>query len=241
MKNKCKFGRDKCILYVRWIVNSHCNGKFNDIFEVMDNLKFVNSYEEIGLNIPKYIASDNIISIYKNYYGEEINHVMECNIFGILKFNSEIKSIAKDFINKNFGKKTIGLHIRRTDDVHAAKRWGNYSSDELFHKIIKDELDKNSETKFYLSTDNDETQNIFKESYPKNIIYYKKIDKSDNLRQTLLKDAGVDLYLLSRCHHVEGSFHSTFTRIAVLLNLNFRNENEKAEEELDKYFFRKKK
>jgi len=43
--------------------------------------------------------------------------------------------------------------------------------------------------------------------------------------------------LLTYCNHVEGSFHSSFSRIAVMLNLKRRKEIGKATEELDRYVF----
>jgi len=235
----CKLGREDCRVYVRWNVNDHCNGRFEEIFEGIDNVSFVKNYSEIGFEVPRYIASDNVINVFRNYYGVEMDYEGECRVYGILKFRGEIQNIVKDFIEVNFGRKTVGLHIRRTDDVEAAKRWGNYTSDEDFDRIIESELSENGDTKFYLSTDNEETQRRYRERYNDSIVYYRGIESSDNLRQTSLRDAGIDLCLLSYCHHVEGSFHSTFTRLAIMLNLNFRGEYGMAGEELRRYFFRK--
>lgn len=174
-------------------------------------------------------------------YNLNINHYTECLIFGLLRFNDEIKNISREFIKNNFANKTIGLHIRRTDHVILAKRKGNFTSDKFFFNIISKELEINPDTKFYLATDNIDTQNIFITKYPNNILIRHKIEKSDNSwRNTTLKDAGIDLYILSHCHHIEGSFHSSFSRIAVMLNLHYRKQLENAEEELNKYVFRTK-
>ena len=34
----CKLGRGDCRVYVRWNVNNHCNGRFEEIFEGIDNV-----------------------------------------------------------------------------------------------------------------------------------------------------------------------------------------------------------
>jgi ribosomal protein L16/L10AE len=45
--------------------------------------------------------------------------------------------------------------------------------------------------------------------------------------------------LLSHCHHIEGSFYSSYSRVALMLNLIRRKQLEKADYELNKYVFRK--
>jgi hypothetical protein len=76
--------------------------------------------------------------------------------------------------------------------------------------------------------------------YPNNIVVYKKIERLENsFRHTSLFDTGIDISLLTYCKRVEGSFHSSFSRIAVMLNLNQRKEIEKATEELNRYVLHK--
>ena len=229
--------KNPCMVYMRWDIDNHCNGSFVEIFKLLPNLKFVGNDWEVPKEIPRYRGQDSVPNVYKKF-GLNLNSYVECLIFGLLKFNNNIEEIAKNFIKNNFGKKTIGLHIRRTDFINLAKNYGNYSTDELFDNIIKKELD--NDTKFYLATDNQDTQTFLKNKYPNNIIYYKQINKNYNLRQTTLMDAGIDLCLLSYCDYVEGSFHSSFTRVAIMFNLNRRKLCDKAEEELNKYFYRKK-
>ena len=79
---------------------------------------------------------------------------------------------------------------------------------------------------------------MYLNKYPNNIVVYKKIEKLENsFRHTSLFDTGIDMSLLTYCKRVEGSFHSSFSRIAVMLNLNRRREIGKATEELNRYVF----
>ena len=83
--------------------------------------------------------------------------------------------------------------------------------------------------RFFLSTDNRNTQELYLKKYPRNIIVYKKINKLKNsFRHTTLFDTGIDMCLLTYCNYIEGSFHSSFSRVAVMLNLFRRKEFQKA-------------
>ncbi len=69
---------------------------------------------------------------------------------------------------------------------------------------------------------------------------YKKINKLENsFRHTTLFDTGIDMCLLTYCNYIEGSFHSSFSRVAVMLNVFRRKEFEKANYELNRYVFHK--
>ncbi|HTE28218.1 O-fucosyltransferase family protein [Flavitalea sp.] len=113
---------------------------------------------------------------------------------------------------KIFSKNTIGLHIRRTDHVDAI---GN-SPVELFIDVVEREFRKNSEINFYLSTDDPETEQRFKNEFGDIIITYKK-DFSRNSLQGM-KDALLDMYCLSRTSKIYGSFNSSFSDIASRIN-----------------------
>jgi len=236
---KCAYNNKECIVYLRWDPTSSCNGRYEDLFDDLPRMKRVRKDEEVPKNIRRYKGQNSVPNIFKTF-NIDITSYEECLTFALLKFKDDIEMIAKEFKDKFFSEKTIGLHIRRTDHVYLAKNRGNFTDDNFFFRIIEKEIKENTETKFYLSTDNVKTQDIFLNKFPNNILIRNKIIKNNEYywRNTSLKDAGIDLCLLSHCHHVEGSFHSSFSRVAVMLNLNRRNEREKAEKELNEYVFR---
>lgn len=228
----------KCCVYVKWDKSNATNGYFLEIFSNINFIKWVKNDKEVPKNIKRFKGQHSVPNVFK-MFNIDIDTETECMIFGLLKFKKEIIDEGNNFIKNNFGYKTIGLHVRRTDHIGLAKRRGNYTSDSYFFNLISNMIKNDSKIKFYLSTDNGNTQELYKNKFGEYIITRIQINKSDNnLRHTSLKDAGIDLYLLSMCHHVEGSFHSSFSRVALMLNLNRRNEIKKADDELKKYIFR---
>ncbi|MGI4886664.1 MAG: hypothetical protein ACRYFR_17045 [Janthinobacterium lividum] len=112
----------------------------------------------------------------------------------------------------DFTSYTIGLHIRRTDNVDAIAN----SPLELFVQRIKTQLSKNPDTSFYLSTDDLETEKYLKSVFgPKLLIYTKDFARDS---EQGIKDAVVDLFCLSRTNEIWGSFNSSFSNIASRIN-----------------------
>lgn len=236
ISNRCP--NKKCMCYIKWIPARACNGQFLEIFKAFPHSKFVNNDDEVPKGIKRYSGQHSIPNIYSKILKVDIiTPEVECEIFGLLRFNNEVRKISHEFVDKYFNKNnTIGLHVRRTDHIGLAKGKGNYTNDDYFFKIIEDEIKKDSGVVFFLSTDNRNTQEMYLNKYPNNIVVYKKIEKLENsFRHTSLFDTGIDMSLLTYCKRVEGSFHSSFSRIAVMLNLNRRREIGKATEELNQY------
>ena len=67
-----------------------------------------------------------------------------------------------------------------------------------------------STMKIYIATDNKDTQDIFINKYKDRIII-KKIVPSNELRQTSLQDAVVDIYICAGANYFLGSNGSSFS------------------------------
>lgn len=228
-----------CTVYVKWTPNNECNGHFLEIFSAPPNVKFVRDASEVPSGIKKYAGQYSVPMVFKRYYAESISHSQECEAFGILQFKNEIEQFAEDFMKKHFSENTIGFHVRRTDHVGLAKSHGNFTSDEFFFKLMKNEINKDPKVKFFLAADNRDTQESFLKRFPNRTIIIKKIEKLNNsLRHTTLFDTGLDMCLLTHCKRVEGTFHSSFSRVALMMNIFRRNEFDKADAELKKQVFR---
>lgn len=102
-------------------------------------------------------------------------------------------------------KEYVGLHIRRTDHGNAI----DSSPDGLFEEVI---TGSHKGTKFFLCTDDAETENRFRALFGDRILSYSR-NKSRDSRDGI-RDAVMDLLLLSRSSHVYGSFKSTFSSFA---------------------------
>ena len=116
-----------------------------------------------------------------------------------------------DKVVQNFTKRTIGIHIRRTDNIESIKS----SPLEAFINSINAELKKDAHTKFYLASDDDHVKDILEEKFPDSIITIRE----DVDRNTLegMKFAVVDLFCLSKTQKIIGSVFSSYSQIAAEL------------------------
>lgn len=111
-------------------------------------------------------------------------------------------------------KNTIGLHIRRSD--HQASK--THSTLEKFIKVIDNEIKKNPNTTFFLSTDDEPTKQNLINTYG-NIIIYNEITSFDRNSPEAVKDAVLDLYCLSETNKIYGSHHSSFSQVAAKIGV----------------------
>lgn len=114
-------------------------------------------------------------------------------------------------LRKNvLGKHIIGVHIRRTDHVQAIQN----SPLELF----LDEMDKlvKQYDGFYLATDDVDVKKEICQRYGSKVMTYDCNLKRDS-KQGII-DAFVDLYMLGSCEKIIGSYGSTFSMVAAMLN-----------------------
>jgi hypothetical protein len=222
------------ILY--WPKSSSCNCHFSDLFE--------NDIKEISRENIKNIIKNKKCEVYTenlyNFKGKKefiINfstkiigfskkniHLKFENIpkeirtdissyIGRLKIKKEILKIAGNFSNKKFTKEIIGIHIRRGDFRTLKSKVGFVSSDEKFIEEIEKEIKLNSKVKFFLATDEKETEEKFKKIFGNRIIFYEKNTKKRE-EDGSVKEALIELLLLSKCKLILGSFGSTFTEMA---------------------------
>lgn len=142
-----------------------------------------------------YIESDHSFMEYNNYL-----HPVE-------EVQCRVDYFSAQFNNYN----TIGLHIRRTD--HKISK--NKSTDEAFFKIIDKELANNSQSLFYLATDDPDLKDKLKIRYDHNI-YTRDIPLERNSEDGII-EAYVELLLLSKTTKIIGSFFSSYSETAAEL------------------------
>ena len=124
----------------------------------------------------------------------------------------EITNIVNDIV-KRFDSNTIGVHIRRTDNLHSR----SISGIEKFIEKMEGEIHQNSQTDFFLATDDPKVEKFFVERYSEKVIVYPKRDlKRSN--PAAIEDALVDLLCLSKTTKILGSYWSSFTDIASQMN-----------------------
>jgi hypothetical protein len=181
--------------YLRWFLLHHKN---NVIF---------NCNQLIGDNIFQKINSCKhneliLISCYPMCNMEKINNLF----IPTDEITEKINNITSEFSSH-----TIGIHIRRTDNLDAIKN----SPTELFINIMENEIKKDYHTNFYLATDDSEIKNEIKDKFKNRIITYNKMVDRDSLEG--MKDAVVELYALSKTKKIIGSYASSFSQTAALI------------------------
>ncbi len=117
-----------------------------------------------------------------------------------------------DQLTKYFDQTIIGIHIRRSDNIQAR----SISKQEFFFAKVHDMIEKNAEAKFYLSTDDLQTEILFKDAFKNNIIIHenKKLDRNS---KEGIQDAAVDMFALSKTSAIMGSWWSSYSIIAACI------------------------
>jgi hypothetical protein len=189
-------------LNVIWIPDNACNGNFTDYFKDINNVNFFKK----KIEPVHYLGQSSIKNILNHYKIEKKEYELYSNI----KLKKHIENKVIDFINNNDIKNCVGIHVRRTDYTgnFIGKLLNGSNDDSEFFNYI----DKYSKgCPFFIATDNKETQTIFKNKYGNRALFYSKIKDIKNLRKTSLEDAIIDIFILSNCLKIKGTYNSSFT------------------------------
>lgn len=224
-----KMGRD---LKVLWTQDATLNARFDELFEPIP-YKVVevklDSWHYKALfhwykDIRHYMLLDDqwiSVNARGKEYAEWSDKIEGKNLF--LQTNLDIlfdgdysifkakKAVIETMNNVKCDESTIGLHIRRTDNANAIK----YSPTSLFFAKVEEELKANPLTKFYLATDAPKEETAFVAKFGDSIITYEK-HSLDRNNPVAIKDALIDLYNLSHCRKIYGSYWSSFSDTAAL-------------------------
>lgn len=114
-----------------------------------------------------------------------------------------------DTITASFGKRCVGVHIRRTDNTVSMGK----STTEQFITLMDRELKARPETCFFLATDDAKEEALLRKTFPGRIISNETRTLNRN-SETGMHDALVDLYCLAATAKLIGSYWSSFTDIA---------------------------
>lgn len=104
-----------------------------------------------------------------------------------------------------FGKRTVGVHLRRTDNAQSV----NESPTALFIERMKAEP---ADTIFYLASDSEEDKQLMKDVFGKRLITSDR--QAERGTTEGMKDAVTEMFLLSKTQHILGSYYSSFSLIA---------------------------
>ncbi|WP_071515123.1 tetratricopeptide repeat protein [Geitlerinema sp. PCC 9228] len=208
-------------VYMRWLPVKSCHCYFEDIYQPI--CKTVEAdiihqwlLEEASqtLHITKMTA--DMGWLHKQYLQDEVSRFaydQKCSEFiRSLKLQPNLQNAVDNFIQNNWQHPIIGLHVRRTDNYKSVL----ISNDDRFIKTIERYRQQGVE-KFFLATDNGETQAKFKEQFGNRILTYSQEFNPSQLRQTSQQTAAIDLHLLAKTQKIVGSYDSSFSQYAATL------------------------
>ena len=210
---------------MKWRSDDACGKKmFDELFEIPENMQY-----EVGR---RYQPDANTLWVKKNYPNNKFHEFFIDGNFELTQkefqkyvdnqkqYVKPLPHIQKDideYVDKLDIENTIGLHIRRTDLKEQDK-----SPDTWFDQNIKMELEKNSDAKFLLATDNRWTEEKFMMKYDEKMV---KIDRDfDEIeggeiypgghrhRHSPTEQGLVDMMLLGKTKRVYGCHGSSFGR-----------------------------
>lgn len=120
---------------------------------------------------------------------------------------AEVERLTADFDD------VVGVHIRRADNLKAVTG----SPTELFIAAMAEELAQSPLTRFFVATDSPKEEKLLVQRFPGRILSFPK-SSLDRNRERAIQEAMVDLYCLSRCRKLIGSYWSSFSETAWQLN-----------------------
>lgn len=212
-----------------WPVNDNCGCTYDDLFkhkpfarelDEEELKKLENTVDELEINKTwKFISSstgnpldfkfgklkqkeiDEFVDYFKEFEPtQEIEDVIDAIVY----------KYAEDFSAGN----VIGVHIRKGDYNVSFDGRQHISTEKGFCERMWALIEVNPDYKFLLCTEDEETEERFEKLFGKDkIIYFHKKFRGRD-RPEAMKEALIDLHLLSKCNIILGTFLSTFTEVA---------------------------
>lgn len=220
---------------VYWMVDKDCYAEFGELFCPISGIKvkkltsfFLRPGRRSNFYLPTIVRS---LFFEKNHNGNKTTYVdileliKSCSNIYISSFNrfstqeivSSVGSYFKPIdklqleIDKTvslFSKETIGIHIRRTDNVKAIEE----SPIHRFEQYMEEKLSSNPECMFYLASDDDNVKSHFISKFGENIISRHNV--LDRTSKEGMREAVIDLFCLANTCLIVGSAKSTYSMMA---------------------------
>ena len=133
------------------------------------------------------------------------------NMMSIFKPNNKLKTKIDELVS-TFPSNTIGIHIRRTDNINCIKE----SPIDLFIDKINHEIEQDKNVSFLVASDSIKEKKELINLFGNKIITSLKDVRRD--KPESIQEALIELYSLSLTKKIYGSYSSTFSHVAGMLN-----------------------
>ena len=225
--------RKGCKLLVLWYCADELNAPFESLFQPVKEFKVINFTSLKDLRKLWYQLTARTRISNENIENHTTDGTLDQDFFDSIRLPAYIftwehfypadeyfklfqptEELQKriDEVTQNFSDDMVSVHIRRTDQINSIA----YSKTENFIELMNREIKANPSVKFFLATDDKEEEALLRKTFPGRIVS----NENRTLRRDSLEgmyDALLDLYCLSRCRKIIGSYCSSFTDTAAAL------------------------
>ena len=225
-------------LFVIWEMNDLCNCKLSKLFtdsqeityllEVRNKtfIKFINQFSPVFFSRFNncYLDQEKIkkiqgdksefekLSLHKTVYIRTFSRfyqIPSLHAFSSFQPRRCLQKIIDSYKVNDF----IGVHVRRTDNKQSIM----FSPLNEFIDCMKNEVEKNNNVKYFLSTDCPFVEAELRDIFQDKIVSHRKTSLNRN-NPHAIKDALVDLYCLANCRKIIRSYYSSFSATATAIN-----------------------
>ncbi len=177
--------------------------------DVADLCHTVNEKDEINY----YPALISKIMNEDNCYIKSTGELCQCNTedFQFLQPSDKVQSRGASIWNM-ITDQTIGVHVRRTDQEASIK----YSTLSAFERMMDAEIQKNPHVSFYLASDDEQVLESMERKYGERLLDFRGRDARRDVEEGII-DALIEMYALSKCTKIIGSYYSSYSKIAALM------------------------
>jgi hypothetical protein len=236
----------KVPFYMRWVPDDSCDADFVQLFDSSDIKTLTpgewNFLKEDG-EISIFQSYNWFDKIWKTHMEDKVSwpdfarHAVR--FLGNLSPKTHIAKKIEDFSELHHIHNAVGIHIRHTDNLSAYKFWIDKSAEfnpeyisklDGFKRFIENRITSEPASKILLATDNKKIERNFKELYGNNLITFRKRYKNGRPklslrdlkftvrgRTTAIEDALIEMFLLSKCRAILGTYYSSFSKFSAIL------------------------
>jgi hypothetical protein len=201
-------------------------GNWEYYSDSIDSLRGEKEY--ILLNTWRYLLfpeeiPENFATVYPNARGNDIDfefgripfHIRKeiISFVDTLKPVDNIEKIINEYMQKYDFSNTVGIHIRRADFLSTFSLCVKISSNEKYIHRMHEIISNRPDVQFFLSTDCEKTEKEFLDIFGRKIFVFPKENRNrDN--PNAIREALIDLLLLSKTGRILGTYMSTFNEMA---------------------------
>jgi hypothetical protein len=230
-------------LFVNWDPSKECNSAWEDLFvNKLERYPFPLSSFQNGMNLyddennadgfywdmPRSLICNNadVVAVHTclNFQPEEMTNEAYNNakatFYRSLQPLHDVEKAVNEIYRRYFeGNNVVGVHIRRTDHFASTKKDSTLvCPTELFLEAIRKNLKNNDKTKVFLATDNKKEEKHIRQIFGDAVIVYEKDIVSRDTKRGM-QDALIDWLLLSKTSRIIGSYSSSFSEEAGVVNM----------------------